>query len=104
MQHTGLNDINPNILHTSINLLLHEFRRYFVDSADALRVLRSEGGCGGHCIAAMGCNDLLVGFEPAVRSALVAKLAEHVAAPDSRSARAVRAGYHQHALHRRGCW
>lgn len=43
-------------------------------AVDSLCILSSERGCGGHSIATMSCNDLLVGFEPAVRSALAFKL------------------------------
>ena len=56
--------------------------------AYTLRILGGKGGCGGHGIAAMRRDDLLVGFEPAVRSALAPKLRRLMffLVPDSRAA------------------
>lgn len=63
---TRFDNIHPNILHHRINLLPQEARWHKMDVVDALSILGCKGRRGRHCIAAMSCEDLLVGFETAV--------------------------------------
>lgn len=60
---TGLDDIGPDVAETGVDLLSHERRRHFVDAMDALCVLRRQGCCRRHGIAAVRCDDLLIGLE-----------------------------------------
>lgn len=64
---TSLHNINPNILHNSLNLLLHKRRRSLMNPIDTRRVLRSQSRRRSHGIAAMRRNDFLIGFEAPAR-------------------------------------
>ena len=76
---------------------------------NALRVLSSQSRRRGHGIAAMRRNDFLIGFEaparlPVSAMCLCIQQAEvrghHKTRSNSRPTRAVRASYHENALHR----
>lgn len=62
-QPTSLDHIHANVSHTSIYLLLHKLRRNLVNVLYSLSVLGRQGCRCGHGIAAMSCDDLLVGLE-----------------------------------------
>lgn len=106
---TSLHNINPNILHNSLNLLLYKRRRSLMNRKNTLRVLRSQSRGSSHSIAAMRRNDLLIGFEaparwPSARCVLQSSKRKSSPLPHTRSnsrpTRAVRASYQQNALHR----
>ena len=63
---TDLNDINADVVDTSIDLFHDEFGRGVVDGSDAKGVLGRQGCCGCHRIALVNGNDLLVGFESTI--------------------------------------
>lgn len=77
---------------------------------DTRRVLRSQSRRRSHSIAAMRRNDFLIGFEaparwPSARCVLQSSKRKssplpHKRRSNSRPTRAVRASYHQNALHR----
>lgn len=71
---TCLDDIDPNVTDASIDLPPHEIRRNLMNGVDAERVLRRQGCRGSHGIAAMGRDNLLVGFEPSGKAALASTL------------------------------
>jgi len=60
---TCLDYIYTNVIHTSIDLFLHEVGWCFVNAVHALGILRGQGRCGSHSIAAMSGDHLLIGFK-----------------------------------------
>jgi hypothetical protein len=108
---TRLDNIYADILNDGVDLLPEKRGRHVVDVIDALCVLRREGRCGRHGVAAMDGNDLLVRLEAPVRTCVSHSLinspdlinatgmaiASREGFIDIRSARAIRAGNHQHS-------
>jgi hypothetical protein len=70
--YTSFDNIDTNIFHNSLDLLLYECRRGFVNPIDALSVLSSQSSRRGHGIATMCRDDFLVGFEAPARFAVSA--------------------------------
>lgn len=66
---------------------------------DTLGILCSQGGCGGHSIAAVCGNHLLVSFEPTSNACISFTAPRLLNVLHSRSARAVRASNHQYSFH-----
>jgi hypothetical protein len=99
---TCLDHIHSNILNTSFNLLAHEVRRRFMYPKDALCILRRQGCRGGHGIASMGGDHLLIGFEATACEAKRAALARCAQLPRTemylRPTRAIGAGDCQDAF------
>jgi hypothetical protein len=67
--YTSFDNINTNIFHNSLDLLLYKRRGSFVNPIHALSVLSSQSGRRSHGIAAMCRNDFLIGFEAPARFA-----------------------------------
>jgi hypothetical protein len=65
--YTSFDNINANIFHNSLDLLLYKRRGSFVNPVHALSVLSSQSGRRGHGIAAMCRDDFLIGFEAPAR-------------------------------------
>ena len=59
---TCFDDIGTDVFETGLDLLSNDFRRYDVDAGDAFGVLDGQRRGGGHCVAAMRGEDLLVCF------------------------------------------
>ena len=100
MLHTCFDNIETDIVDTSVNLLSQKCRRNLMDVVDAQRVLCSQSSSRGHSIAAMGCNDFLVRFETSVDILLVSARYARLGVVRIRSARAVRPSNHQNSFER----
>lgn len=62
-QHTGLDDVYPDVVEAGVDLLPQERRRHRVDVVDAQGVLGRQRRGGRHGVAPMGGDDLLVRLE-----------------------------------------
>lgn len=60
---TSLDNVDSNIIHTSLDLLLDEFARNLMNRSHAQCVLCRQCSLRGHSIAAMSGDDFLIGFE-----------------------------------------
>lgn len=65
--HTGLDDVNSDVVEAGVYLLRQKRRRHRVDVVDAQGVLCRQRRRRRHGIAAMGGDDLLVCLEAAAR-------------------------------------
>jgi len=57
---TNFDDIAADVFETGFNLLCHECRRSDMDSLDTKGILGRQGSRRGHCVAAMGGQNLLI--------------------------------------------
>lgn len=64
-QHANLHGILANILHADIDLPRHELRRNVVDIMHSGSILSRQRRGGGHGVASMSGNGLLVRFQAA---------------------------------------
>jgi len=99
VESTCFDDIDANILGASINLLLHEIGRCFVNTKYSLGVLCSEGSRRGHGITAVSSDHFLISLEASAQITLATKQTEYSNRHGLRSARTIRARDHQYALH-----
>lgn len=61
---TRLHHVRSNIVKDEVYLLFDKFGRRVVDVENAPRVLCRECGRSRHGVAAIRCNDLLIGLKP----------------------------------------
>lgn len=64
-QHANLHGILADILHADIDLPRYELRRNVVDIVHGGSILGRQSRCGGHGVASMSGNGLLVRFQAA---------------------------------------
>ena len=62
VQHADLDGVDTNVLHNRLDLGLQELGRYGVNALHAQRVLRRQGGDGGHAVTAQGGKSFQIGL------------------------------------------